>query len=166
MRNILKLQNSEKYFLEDLTKVDTTENGFVLPEQEKGWLGLTLEEIVEEYGGGEPLDGDDVDRVCEIIKHKLNLFQGNIIEQEYNELIDLKHIQGDFVDDGSNYQLFDYVFSTFNSDNGYTNLEVRDFDDNLMGEIENIELPDEDDKDAVLVFEREIINWLQSENLI
>lgn len=45
--------------------------------------------IIEEYkdGDNEPLDGDDVDRLCEIIKAKINLQEGNITEEEYNEIL-------------------------------------------------------------------------------
>jgi len=34
----------------------------------------------------EPLDGDDVDRLCEILKAKINLHEGNITEEEYLSL--------------------------------------------------------------------------------
>ncbi len=45
--------------------------------------------IIEEYkdGDNEPLDGDDVDRLCEIIKAKINLQEGNITEEEYNQIL-------------------------------------------------------------------------------
>lgn len=35
----------------------------------------------------EPLDGDEVDVVCERLKIELNFNQGNISESEYNALI-------------------------------------------------------------------------------
>jgi len=55
------------------------------------WLDLTLREIIVEYKEGsenEPLDGDAVDRVCEIIKAKINLHEGNITPKEYTEILD------------------------------------------------------------------------------
>ena len=128
----------------------------VVSKPKSDWLDMTLSEIVAEYGENEPLDGDAVDKLTELIKAKINLFQGNTTEKEP---------QGEFVDDGSNYQLLDYVFSAVNSDEGFTNIEVRDFDDNVMGEIENLEIPDEFDNDAILNFEREVIEWLQTEDL-
>lgn len=45
--------------------------------------------LIEEYKDGttEPLDGDEVDRLCEIIKAKINLSEGNITEEEYNTIL-------------------------------------------------------------------------------
>jgi hypothetical protein len=56
----------------------------------KGWLELSLLEILAEFKGGddEPLDGDGVERVSEIIKAKLNLFEGNITQEEYDAILD------------------------------------------------------------------------------
>ena len=55
-----------------------------------GWLELNLLEILNEYkdGADEPLDGDSVERLTEIIKAKLNLFEGNITEKEYEKVLD------------------------------------------------------------------------------
>ena len=52
------------------------------------WIEQLLP-IITEYkdGSDEPLDGDDVDRLCEIIKTKINLHEGNITECEYGELL-------------------------------------------------------------------------------
>ncbi len=47
-----------------------------------------LQPIVKEYGENEPLDGDDVDRLVEIIRAKINLNQGNITEDQYNIILD------------------------------------------------------------------------------
>jgi len=51
------------------------------------WINLLLP-IIEEYkdGSDEPLDGDEVGRLCEIIKAKINLQEGNITQQEYENL--------------------------------------------------------------------------------
>ncbi len=53
------------------------------------WIEQLLP-IVEEYkdGSNEPLDGDDVDELCKIIKVKINLQEGNVTESEYNEILD------------------------------------------------------------------------------
>ena len=44
-----------------------------------------LKPIMNEFmeGSDEPMDGDNVDDLCEIIKAKINLHQGNITEDEY-----------------------------------------------------------------------------------
>ena len=55
---------------------------------EKNWIEY-LQPIIDEYkdGSDEPLDGDDVDRLVDIIRAKINLHEGNITEQEYNTLL-------------------------------------------------------------------------------
>ena len=61
----------------------------------KSWIEQLLP-IIEEYRGGavsfandenEPLNGDEVDDLCKIIKAKINLHEGNITEQQYNEVL-------------------------------------------------------------------------------
>lgn len=44
-----------------------------------------LQEIIDGYkdGEAEPLDGDEVDRLVEIIRLKLNFMEGNITQEEY-----------------------------------------------------------------------------------
>ena len=69
--------------------------------------------------------------------------------------------EGDFVNDGRDYQLLDYVFHPFNTDEGFTNIEVRDFDDDLLGEIAGLEIPDENDKEEVIKFEEILKVWLK-----
>lgn len=48
-----------------------------------------IEEYKEDYKDDnvEPLDGDDVDNLVEIIRAKINLQEGNITEEEYNEIL-------------------------------------------------------------------------------
>jgi len=56
----------------------------------KSWIDQLLP-IRNEYMDGcvdEPMDGDDVDELCKIIKAKLNLHEGNITEKEYNDILD------------------------------------------------------------------------------
>ena len=52
------------------------------------WIDFLIP-IIEEYkdGDNEPLDGDEVDRLCEIIKAKINLQEGNITQKEYDEIL-------------------------------------------------------------------------------
>lgn len=55
----------------------------------KSWIKQLLP-IIEEYkdGNNEPLDGDEVDDLIEIIRAKINLQEGNMTEEEYNEILD------------------------------------------------------------------------------
>lgn len=49
-----------------------------------------LIDILNAYTDGEwtnePLDGDEVDRLVETLRNELNLLNGNITKDEYNEL--------------------------------------------------------------------------------
>ena len=56
----------------------------------ESWIEQLLP-IIEEYRGGavsfasdenDPLDGDEVDDLCKIIKAKINLHEGNITQKE------------------------------------------------------------------------------------
>ena len=44
--------------------------------------------IIKEYKDGDedPLNGDDVDRLTEIVRAKLNLIEGNITQEEYEKM--------------------------------------------------------------------------------
>ena len=56
----------------------------------KNWIDQLMP-IRNEFMDGctdEPMDGDDVDELCKIIKAKLNLQEGNIDEKRYNEILD------------------------------------------------------------------------------
>ncbi len=49
-----------------------------------------IQPIIDEYKDGsqdEPLDGDDVDELCKILKAKINLQEGNITPEEYEEIL-------------------------------------------------------------------------------
>lgn len=54
----------------------------------ESWIKQLLP-IIEEYkdGNNEPLDGDEVDDLVEIIRAKINLQEGNITEEEYNKIL-------------------------------------------------------------------------------
>lgn len=57
----------------------------------KTWLDLTLLETLAEYkdsSENEPLDIDEVERLVNIIRLKLNLHEGNITQEEYDNQID------------------------------------------------------------------------------
>lgn len=53
----------------------------------KDWLNMSILEIIEEYKEGDttPLDGDEVYRLAQIIKAKINLQEGNILQEEYEQ---------------------------------------------------------------------------------
>ena len=55
----------------------------------ENWINQ-LQPIIDEYkdGDDEALDGDEVDRLCDIIKAKINLHEGNLTEAEYNDILD------------------------------------------------------------------------------
>lgn len=73
--------------------------------------------------------------------------------------------EGHFVNDGE-YQLLDHTFKAINTEDGFTNIEVRDFNDDVVGEIAGLEIPDEFDDEAVKQFEEILIIWLKGESLI
>lgn len=51
------------------------------------WMKQLLP-IIEEYRDGtEPLDGDEVERLIDVIRAKINLHEGNITEEEYEEIL-------------------------------------------------------------------------------
>ena len=55
---------------------------------EDGWMAF-LESIILEYrGSDEPLDGDEVERLVQIIEAKVNLHEGNITFEEYQDIIE------------------------------------------------------------------------------
>lgn len=55
---------------------------------ENGWMETTLRDIIIEFrGSDEPLDGDGVDELIEILRAKINLHEGNITEDEYEKLL-------------------------------------------------------------------------------
>lgn len=60
--------------------------------QDKGEFDNSLYEILDIYTEynweNEPLDADEVDRLVELLKIKLNLLNGNITEEEYYNLFE------------------------------------------------------------------------------
>lgn len=111
-------------------------------------------------------DKDDIDcPYCGRIMAKSDcsdfLYTGLELSTEFEETQ-----QGEFVNDGSDYQLLDYVFSPFNTNEGFTNIEVEDFEGNFVGEIAGVEIPDEYDKEEIIKFEEILVAWLKGEDLI
>jgi hypothetical protein len=55
----------------------------------KSWINQLLP-IINEFkdGDDEPLDGDAVEVLVNIIRAKINLHEGNITEEEYNKILD------------------------------------------------------------------------------
>lgn len=101
----------------------------------------------------------------EVWRNKEQIHDVRFYEEELTE-VPVK-TQGEFVNDGSDYQVFDYVLSTFNTDEGFTAIEVRDYDDNLVYEIFGIEMIDEDSEiEDILDFESTVKTLLIGEGLL
>lgn len=85
----------------------------------------------------------------------------------YSDILEKEEQKGEFVNDGSDYQLLDYVFHPFNTDEGFTNIEVTDFDDNVVYEIAGVEMIDEDSElQEILDFESVVKVLLIGEGLL
>lgn len=80
-----------------------------------GWMDLSLYEIIQEYAQGEKLSLVDVNRLCEIIKAKINLHLGNINEFEYNRILDGEVYNTDEIVIGEySFSIHqDYIFAYF-----------------------------------------------------
>lgn len=86
------IKNLERYFRinSDILKYMTIKTQEAI--QDKGEFDNSLYEILDIYTEynweNEPLDTDEVDRLVELLKIKLNLINGNITTEEYNKLLD------------------------------------------------------------------------------
>ncbi len=60
----------------------------MIKRSESSWINQLIP-IINEYkdGNDEPLDGDDVDDLCKIIKAEINLQEGNITDEEYDRIL-------------------------------------------------------------------------------
>ena len=82
----------ERYFRinDDVLKYITIETEKGIKDNQE--YDEALYEILDEYTNGnwenETLDGDEVDRLTEFLRAKLNLINGNITQEEYNKLFD------------------------------------------------------------------------------
>ena len=54
----------------------------------ESWIKQLLPIIEEFRDGDEPLDGDEVDKLVDIIRAKINLNEGNITQEEYEQELD------------------------------------------------------------------------------
>jgi len=59
-----------------------------MKEFKNDWWIKQIIPLINEYkcGSEDPLDGDEVDNLCNIIKAKINLHQGNITEKEFRAM--------------------------------------------------------------------------------
>lgn len=55
------------------------------------WMNLTLEQIIleykDDYNDNVPLDGDEVNDLIRILRAKINLHEGNVTQEEYDEIL-------------------------------------------------------------------------------
>lgn len=55
------------------------------------WMNLTLEQIIleykDDYNDNVPLDRDEVNDLIRILRAKINLHEGNITQEEYDEIL-------------------------------------------------------------------------------
>lgn len=105
------------------------------------------------------------DKLRDIMEKYGNPEFGDCIVDEISWLFDFPTTtdtepEGEFTDDGE-YELVDYTFRPFNTDDGFTNIEVRDFNGDFLGEIAGVEFPDENDLEEILKFESVLIAWLK-----
>jgi len=59
----------------------------------QNWIEQLEPIILEFRDGSEPLDGDEVGRLVDIIRAKINLHEGNITEEEYQCIMERVPIQ-------------------------------------------------------------------------
>lgn len=88
----LKIINElEKYFRinDDVLKYITikTEEGIKDNQEYDEALYEILDEYTNENWENEPLDSDEVDRLTEFLRAKLNLINGNITQKEYDTIL-------------------------------------------------------------------------------
>ena len=57
-------------------------------EKKNSWIEQLKPIIMDYRDGGEPLDGDEVESLCSLIRAKVNLHEGNITEDECNLILD------------------------------------------------------------------------------
>lgn len=86
------IKELERYFRinDDILKYVTikTEEGIKDNQEYDEALYEILDEYTNENWENEPLDSDEIDRLTEFLRAKLNLINGNITQEEYNKLFD------------------------------------------------------------------------------
>ena len=65
-----------------------------------------------------------------------------------------------------NYVLDDYIIESKIDDEGFTILEVKDYDNDIVAEYSGISLPDENDFNSIILFEDTITSLLKGDKLI
>lgn len=90
-KNNAKVFKLEKYFRinDDILKFITvkTSEGVKDSMEYDDYLYGILDVYTDSSWENEPLDEDEVDRLTEVLRVKLNLINGNITEEEYNEIL-------------------------------------------------------------------------------
>ena len=82
---------------------------------------------------------------------------------DYKELLEIK---GKFVNDGRQYEFEDFVFRPFNDDDGFTAIEIQDCNGEFLEEIGGVEIPDEDDYEELIKFEKLLTTILKGLNIL
>lgn len=82
---------------------------------------------------------------------------------DYKELLEIK---GKFVNDGRQYEFEDFVFRPFNDDDGFTAIEIQDCNGEFLEEIYGVEIPDEDDYEELVKFEKLLTTILKGLNIL
>ena len=122
-------------------------------------------------GSSETYTAETINKINGILQREFNgicpIIYGNNIDSSDIEVSSELTIMGEFVNDGLGYQIYDYVLSAFNDEDGFTQIEVRDYDDNLVFEIAGVEMIDEySDDEEILKFEEVVKTILIGEGLI
>ena len=122
-------------------------------------------------GSSETYTAETINKINGILQREFNdicpIIYGNNIDSSDIEVSSELTIMGEFVNDGSEYEILDYVLKTFNTEDGFTNIEVRNYDDELVYEIAGVEMIDEySDDEEILKFEEVVKTILIGEGLI
>ena len=123
-------------------------------------------------GSSETYTAETINKINGILQREFNdicpIIYGNNIDSSDIEVSSELTIMGEFVNNGNDYQVFDYVFSpVLSAVEGFTNIEVRDYDDILVYEIAGVEMIDVySDDEEILKFEEVVKTILIGEGLI
>lgn len=82
---------------------------------------------------------------------------------DYKELLEIK---GKFINDGRQYEFEDFIFNPFNDDDGFIAIEIQDCNGEFLEEIGGVEIPDEDDHEELVKFEKLLTTILKGLDLI
>lgn len=94
-------------------------------------------------------------------------YEGCWSPDEANEISLIDLFKGEFVNDGSEYQICDYVVSSYNNDDGFCVLVIKDFEGVILDEYSGVGMISEDDDyETRDNFEKTIISLLKGSDLI